>query len=312
MNLLEFIHSDVDAPVVLFCVKNSYPATFFNWFLSHTARMSDCHVIDFDIHDLQSIKSQIQVSFLGQARRYWLRNISEISAPMRTELFELLQTYQGPNILFFFAYETDVLHIPKSWCKVTIPDELDLQQCIAVINQIANVDHAYLTYVVPLLYKNRSVISFDHAFLILPYMQLIQGKHITDFMTSWADTLIPSESSLFVLSKLFFEKNGRAFFDQWKNIRDQYSLPFWTVFWSEQLWRAAWYVTIARQKNRAELKKISYRLPFSFVQHGWHAFSVRELKGAHDFVYSLDYATKNGGGTAGLELFFNQFFENRF
>ena len=67
------------------------------------------------------------------------------------------------------------------------------------------------------------------------------------------------------------------------------------------------------QKNDSfDAKRISYRLPFSFINGGWKKINSEELKNAHHFIYNLDYNIKNGAGTYGLELLYSKFFQGEF
>lgn len=311
MQLFQFIQSDKQAPVTAF-IADRYPGSFFSWLFAQGQLFSDCRVLDLETLDIQAVRSIVEQTFLGQGQLFWLRNISELSSSMRSNIFELLRSYQGPHRLMVFVAQTDKHYIAKSLVRIEIPDELKHAEGLAILTQVGGIDQAYAGSIIQELFSRRAHVEFDQLFYILPYLSLIHHKYIPDFVEHWLDLLVPSESSLFSVSKFFFEKDERAFFIQWSKISEQYSPQFWTVFWSEQLWRASWYVTIARQKKREDLKKIGYRLPFTFVQHGWRSVSLRELKSAHNFIYQLDYATKNGSGTGGLELFFARFFEGKF
>ena len=63
--------------------------------------------------------------------------------------------------------------------------------------------------------------------------------------------------------------------------------------------------------SHGDAKQISFRLPFTFVQKDWRSYSIRELKNAHQFIYTLDYDFKHGS-TMAFDLFFSKFFSNQF
>jgi hypothetical protein len=120
------------------------------------------------------------------------------------------------------------------------------------------------------------------------------------------------ELSLFTLSQYFFARDGMRFFKQWSILKDQYAAPFWISFWSEQLWRASSFIELSEQHNFAEAKRISFKLPFSFIQRDWKNVTVQELKRAHDVLYHCDCAIKNGGDPNVLELFYTDYLQRQY
>ena len=67
-----------------------------------------------------------------------------------------------------------------------------------------------------------------------------------------------------------------------------------------------------KKNDRVGAKKISYRLPFSFLNRDWRKFSLEELKGAHSFLYTLDYKLKNNCEPGYLDLFYMKLFNQKF
>jgi hypothetical protein len=146
--------------------------------------------------------------------------------------------------------------------------------------------------------------SVDAACLLIRYGMLL-GSSVDQFLSQWLPQLISPEQSLFIVSQLLFAKDAKAFFHYWTSIKSEYPDIFWTVYFSEQMWRAAQFVEAATKKS--DVKALSFRLPFSFIKKDWQKTSVLELSKAHQALYEVDHALKNGHGTYSLDLFCLQF-----
>ena len=72
------------------------------------------------------------------------------------------------------------------------------------------------------------------------------------------------------------------------------------------------FFTLMKQKKYAEAKKAQYKLPFSFINRDWSAYSLTTLRNAHHFLTNIDFRLKNGGSEIALEHFYTRFFENSF
>lgn len=301
--------------VVCFRAYHNFPLLFFSALLQHMKKQNDglVEIIDLSVHDFASVKGKLETSFLGQTVFYWLRNVSDSSAKIRKELLNYLSTYAGPNNVAFFAYHTDVPRVEPRWLDVIIPEEIDRNQFVALATQMYGMQEAYARQSAPLLMNSQTAASMqlDDACLLTQYAMLIGSKNISSFTQEWLDRLIKPKSSLFILAKHFFAKDARSFFPVWLHISKQYPIQFWIAFWSEQIWSAALYVSLMRKNDRMEAKKVAGRLPVTFLQKNWRDYSIRELKRAHDCIYAIDYAIKNGSSEIGLELFYSQFFQNQ-
>jgi len=300
-------------PVVCFRAHQQYPLLFFSALVQLIKKQHNMPVemIDLSIQDLSSIKGKLETSFLGQTVFCWLRNVSDASVKVRKELLSYLSTYTGPNNVAFFAYHADLPRAELRWLDVLIPEEIDRNQFVLLATQMYGMQEIYARQCAPLLVSPQSSMQLDDACLLTQYAMLIGSKNVVNFKQEWLDRLIKPKSSLFILSKHFFAKDARSFFPVWLHISKQYSIQFWIAFWSEQLWSAAAYVSLMRKNDRAEAKKVSNRLPVTFLQKNWRDYSMRELKKAHDRIYAIDYAIKNGSSEFGLDLFYSQFFQNQ-
>lgn len=269
-------------------------------------------VVDLAQEKLSIAKARFETSFLGMSAFYWLRNVSELDLKCRRELLSYLQSYHGPNTLAFFSLCKDVSPFEDFSFDVMLPEEVKKQEFLSVSKELCGMSSAFAQQFAHAVLKRSDKITLDEACLLCRYGMVLSAKNVTLFIDEWLDHLLEPRASLFTLSKHFFAKEARDFFHLWRAVSERYPLQFWTIFWSEQLWRASAYVKLVRRNQRAEAKKISYKLPFAFLQHGWRNYGVRELKQAHDFVYTIDYDLKNGASPYGFDCFFSKFFQQQF
>lgn len=254
-------------------------------------------------------QSQINSSFLGLSRVYWLTGTEDIKN--LTHVLNLLDQYDGPHYLFFYISREQIEKIvAKNIVFVDLPTIIDKKSYSIVANSLYQLSstESYATE----LFSRVEKISVEQSCLILNYLELT-GTFSSDLLTSdWFEKIITPERSLFLLSQYFFAKDEKNFFKVWQLIKEDYSDMFWLSFWSEQMWRA-YYVTLFHQKKSPiALKKMSFRLPFSFIQKQCKEYSIAELKKAHDFLYNLDFSLKNGTTQSTIEIFYLSFFSDSF
>lgn len=137
----------------------------------------------------------------------------------------------------------------------------------------------------------------------------MQDTLVEDALLEQIRGMLKSESSLFTLSQLFFAKQPEAFYRYLATIQSMYPEQFWISFWSEQLYRAFFYVTYMKKGNQSEAQKIGARLPFSFLQRDWRKHESAALASSHAFLYELDSALKNSRGELGFDRFYHNFFK---
>jgi hypothetical protein len=314
MNLIPFLSqaytSDafVQIPRICFAMPSTdYPYFFCIRFIERFARLSPyrLEVIDLETVDSAALIAQLEMSFLGNQMLYWIRNVHTVSGKEGKQLIAYLHTYQGPHCLIFFASQ----EAPASdnGITVTLPEVLTKQQCMALLTLEFPEAVRKSTPILAAYFAKNATISLHNAYVLMHYVSVI-GTSQQAFIQDWLGVIIAPEKSLFTLSTYFFAKDSAKFFALWSTIASDYSEPFWVVFWSEQVWRAAQYSKCMESKDALEAKKIAYRLPFSFMQRDWKKTNFTELSNAHAYLYTLDYALKNGGNPIGLELFYIKFF----
>jgi hypothetical protein len=285
-----------------------YPLLFFSLTFQRIEKIHTISVQKIVLHEVDqaAIKSQLSMSFLGQVQVYWFGNLAELDAKKKNAWLSYLTTYTGPHILLFFIDEVS----DKQSTIIDMPLIVD-EKMYDVVHNFLKPELVPQKKFSKKLFSSVEKVTLDTACLLLEY-QAVVGLGADEFLDEWLEKLVPSEKSLFTLSQYFFAKSSKDFLNLWQEMRTVYPEVFWISFWSEQLWRAHYVVKFYQEKKIAEAKKISYRLPFSFIQKDWKKSNTTELRNAHQFIYDLDYKIKNGFSDIGLDLFYTKFFSGDF
>jgi hypothetical protein len=294
-------------PVILFSSKQ-YPVIFFSALLSqlrHTYQVDPKSIV-FDQLSSQALHAQLSTTFLGRSDLLWLGDLSSVEpALLKKQMLALLVSYQGPHRLMGCVHPDD-----KS---------LQMKGVISLDEDFSEYDRrALVTFLFPhipsaveKLVKGTRIASVDQLSMIAQYAGVI-GKNVSLFSETWMKKINAPESSLFDLSSYFFGRKTEQFWTAWNLLKDEYAAPFWTTYWSEQLWRAHYVIKLYKENKITEAKQLSFRLPFSFLQRDWKNISAAELQHAHQFLYDGDYAFKNGGSEFFLEVFYATFLTKQF
>ncbi len=316
MDLLSFIQKISpdflqEHPTVCFKGDSkSYPLLFFSQLFRQLKVSYALPVVSVNVEqdDVVSLFARLSTSFLGTTSFYWFKNVSALKGKKGKQLVDFLKKYNGPNGVAYFVDKSTPCTAKDISLLVQVPDKIDKKTFIAIALFLGrNISSS----VVDSLFKKTRAIGLDAACLLINYLCLA-GRRRSDFFDVWLDKIVAPEQSLVVLSKLFFERDAQAFFTAWSKISKDYSPQFWIAFWSDQLWRAFHFVEQLQRKQFFEAKRLSFRLPYSFTQRGWIRANLKELRSAHDFLYSIDCSLKNGGDPFRLDLFYACFFSEQF
>ncbi len=300
----------VSFPVILFSSKQ-YPVIFFSALLSQLRHKHqlDPKSILFDQLSSQALHAQLSTTFLGRSDLLWLGDLSSVEpAALKKQMLALVVSYQGPHRLIGCVHPDD-----KS---------VQMKGVISLDEDFSEYDRrALVTFLFPhipsavdaveKLVKGTRISSIDQLSMIAQYAGVV-GKNVSLFSESWMKKISGPESSLFDLSSYFFGRKAEQFWHAWHLLKDDYAAPFWTTYWSEQLWRAHYVIKLYKENKITEAKQLSFRLPFSFLQRDWKNISAVELQRAHQFLYDGDYAFKNGGSEFFLEVFYATFLTKQF
>lgn len=236
----------------------------------------------------------------------WLGDLSGLPSAARKKVLQFLSDYSGPHKVICFVGAKDLPSKPSAFIQLNDPlQKVDIE---ILFQYFYKTDAEQFLKMVK---ENYKVMSLDRVMLLGQYSIVLGGK-TERFMQQWYEKIILPEESLFNLTQAFFARKRDMFFRSWIGLKDAYAGPFWTTFWSEQLWRAYYVVELMKANKLSQAKQMSYRLPFSFMQRGWKTVTSSELQKAHQFLYGVDSSLKSGGTMIGLEAFYHKFLHKQF
>lgn len=292
-------------PVILFSAKQ-YPVLFFSHLLQRLRLQGQDapKTVLFDQLSAQALHAQLSTSFLGRSDFLWLGDLSSLeSVSLKKQMFTLLESYEGPHNLMGFT-QADEKNIPT---KTIISLDTDFWEGDrrAIVTFLFPQNPSAADTVEKML-KGIRLASLDQLLALAQYGGVV-GKNAPLFTQQWMRKIVAPEASLFDLSSYFFGRKVEQFWSCWNLLKEEYAAPFWTTYWSEQLWRAHYVIKLYKENRITEAKQLSYRLPFSFLQRDWKNLSAEELQRAHQFLYEGDHAFKNGASEFFLEVFYTSF-----
>jgi len=296
--------------VIKFTGTQEYPLLFFSLLLQHLKKQGNQHIQTIpEGENYSNMLHRFETSFLGMSSIYWLGDMQRYEPPIREKLTAYLETYQGPNVLLIYM-------APSSSERTSSKQQLLHIEIPALVTK-KHIQELCILFgngrvrTAPELSIYEKQLTLDRVCLLIQYLSVV-GSGVRDFNEQWLGQVIVPELSLFTLSQYFFARDGMRFFKLWSVLKDQYAAPFWISFWSEQVWRASFFIEFSEQGNFAEAKRISFKLPFSFMQRDWKQVTSLELKRAHDVLYQCDCAIKNGGDANVLELFYTDYMQRQY
>jgi hypothetical protein len=300
--------------VILFKSKFYSPLSFaqiLKWMQTLKIRPADAgfaavQKLDLD-QDFNQLTMQLHTTFLGQTNCFWFADLALLSSKKkRADWLLFLQTYHGPHQIIGWLAEDDAYPINSTTVLVSVPELYSSDQLSKL--PFLYIDHKpeIAAYFFGRLYRTHKELSLEQLCLLQHYAGTI-GKNMDLFFDQWLDQLIIGDISLFYVAQLFLQKRADLFFIEWHKVRGFYSDQFWTVFFSDQLFKAYFYVTVQGRIDPQD-KAMTYGLPFSFLKTDWKLYQKESLLCAHEKLYEVDVALKTGGSTYLLDSFVTQFF----
>lgn len=292
-----------ESPIICF-QGSDYPLLFFkSWFalVNGERKIESLAHYDGSVDQLTGI---LQVTFLGLRNYYWLGNLSTMDARSRKKALTFLATYNGPHTVVFFLDDKDSF-VPEHGCVVAIPAQVEATAVATIAPVVSSMQNSRAVALCRAACTRAGGITLDQVILFAQY-GLLLGARTNDFSDQWLSRMVKNQSSLFTLSQHFFARNKREFYSSWARLSSVYPEPFWISYWSEQIWRAYHFIRL-RTSDPAQAKKISYRLPFSFIKTDWSRIKAEELKKTQQLLYNADYAIKNSAKIGQLDLIYAQF-----
>jgi len=298
-----------------FCLQSSvYPVSFMSALFEHTEKLgvlpANLQKISLDSFDKKNYKSLLEQTILGSQTFYWFGDISSEGSDKATkELTAYLLTYAGPNIVGFFISD-DAKDAKSGKTKdqpITLENSIDLALFETLCNFFGFSFDKKKLDLIKKVFQLNGFLALDTAYMLMNYMELVNAKFIDEF-TPYILNLMGTQPSLSQLSESFFAKNSQSFFSIWSKIENDYPPVFWVIFWSEQIWKAYHVIKFLHEKNFINAKKMSYRLPYAFINRDWQKYTLPDLASAYDNLYSIDFAIKRGSNFYSLDLFYSNHF----
>lgn len=256
-------------------------------------------VINLATIDLDQVQLRLSMSFLGQKCLYWLGDIGQLSPKNNKQLLAFLSGYQGEHTVVFY---TVVPVVGNSITTILCPEKIDYKAYETLVHLWETSDHERCRTFMRALFERTGPLTLEQAVKLTGYACVL-GSTREQFVDTWADLIVTTEQSLFELSGLLFARDP-AFWDAWQRVQPAYEFPFWCAYFSELLFRASGYIAYKKAGKLVEAKKMSYRLPFSFIQRDWQKLNPALITAAHEQLTEVDFQLKNG---AHLQTFDNVF-----
>ncbi len=257
--------------------------------------------------DVKYVINLLQQTVLGQSLTYWLGDIGLLfTGKQRDVLLTFLASYQGPNQIIFF---TDIEPRLNDGQLVLLPPLLkktDMHLFVAWYTKIDGTNalaHPKKIELLNHLVTKHQGFSLDACCFLLDYMAVMSVRFIDD-LAIYLDKTIASPFSLTVLADSFFLKNRERFFEEWSKVEKEFPPIFWLSYWSDYVWRAYCVVVFLKSNRLLDAKKVGFKLPYSFMSHGWKNYSEKYLATLYQDLYKIDFTLKQGSSFASFELFF--------
>lgn len=281
-----------------------YPYLFFQMFFTHikTKKIITIQINKFisDDGNEQSLYTHLQQTMLGMQSFYWLGNILEtVSKKQKKNIQEFLSTYNGPNVVGYWVSSSDA---PPSQ-TIKIPLIINQQNFYELMNFFDKKFHPKKLDFIKTFFEEISTISLSFACTMLTYLDL-SSLQMLNQLYDYLLKALKIQPSLTILSEYFFSKKPYEFFSVWKKLAHEYPEIFWVTFWTEQIWRAYYTKKFLTQQNFSKARKMSFRLPYSFIKRDLEKIKLKDLADLHDQMYGIDYALKSGSTFCSLEKFY--------
>lgn len=293
--------------------SEEFSPVFFNAIFAHLEKNNllpyTKNRLDLAATDKKTVLATLNQSILGNCAVFWLSNIvSEGIDKGKQDLVNLLLNYQGPHHIIYFLPK-DAKAIPgKTGMVIDIPGSVNIETLEALF--------AFFKQDLPLkkkdlltrMLRENKNLPLDAACMIMNYLELVNVKNLDDF-SSYLAHITQTQPSLNQLSEYFFTTNAPSFFSLWAEVEKEYPEMFWLAFWSEQIWKAHHVIGYLNKSDFVNAKRMSFRLPYSFINTHWKKFSQQNLTNLYQQLYLIDTKIKRGSsGDAALNFFFFSYF----
>lgn len=296
----------------VFCFQGQeFASCFFIQLFEHLSQKNILPTLmqHLAVHSLskETVRATLAQSFLGSCTFYWIGN-SNAAEKWNKELVQDLCIYQGPNIVAFFATHDHKISSSETIKHIILDSTIHFDQFLKLQNIFGSSFPDKKMSLVRKIFKVHPNISLDVACMLMNYIELISIKMIPQ-SEHYLFSLVSTLPSLTQLSEYFFAKEAEKFFAVWAAVHQEYPDIFWITFWSEHLWRAYHVLGYLEKKDFVSAKKMSFRLPYSFLKKDWQLHTQQQLIQKFENLYAIDYTLKRGSTFHALDLFYAHHFQ---
>ncbi len=286
---------------------------FFNTLFSHLEKNALLPYpktrLDLTTTDKKTVFATLNQSILGNCAVFWLSNIlHEGTEKSKQDIFSLLLNYQGPHHIISFLPKDAKVSPGKTVTIIDMQTDIDqptIELLFAFLKH--NIQDKKIDLIKRML-KETKTLPIDTACMLINYLELVNIRHLNDLASHLAH-ITQTQPSLNQLSEYFFTTNAQGFFSLWTTVEKEYPEMFWLSFWSEQFWKAHHVITYLKKNDFINAKRMSFRLPYSFINTHWKKFTQQELRLLYNHIYLIDMKIKRGGSSdAALNFFFFSYF----
>lgn len=238
------------------------------------------------------VYEQLYQTFLGTQIHYWLVPSVPWQTKLKKELFDVLGKYVGPHAVTIVLSPEDADYFigNKRMRRVELPKLVAGSQLEALA---AFLGYERAARILPSVAGLFHELSLDQACLLVRHAHYLPVKEETGIQR-YLVHLVPEASSLGVVSDLFLRREWPAFFTQWNRLVAEYSDMFWVAFFSDLVWRAYYVQRALVAKDLVQAKRMSFRLPASFITKTWRLSTGQELADLYEQLYFFDTRVKKG------------------
>ena len=300
-----------------FCFRGQlYPGLFFTTLFSYLNKKNYAGAsykkISIEEFDQKAFYATFSQSILGMNTCYWLGDsVQNVNEKKRKEYGDYFARYQGPHTVVFFVESNEKIPSNATCTSIVVEHVVDYATACQVVAFFECALDARRMNIMKKVFEQSEVMSLDAVCLLMHYLELLPNK-AGDDAADYVMSVLGTAPALSALSEAFFAKNSQRFFSLWSTLEKDYPDIFWIMFWSEHVWRAYHVLQFLHDKNFVQAKRMSFRLPYSFINKDWQKNSLPELACAYQNLYSIDFALKKGSNFTALDLFYVNYFNGKF
>ncbi len=265
--------------------------------------------LDLTAYDQKALLAALNQSILGSNSVFWLSNIAaEGIVKGKQNIITYLFSYQGPHHIMYFLPKDVKLTPGEKVVIIDVPYQVDFATAETILSFFYQKNQRKKCDALKRIFKQTKTLPLDTLCMLVHYTELMNSKNGNE-LDSYLANITQTQPSLSLLSESFFSNNAADFFAVWSEVERTYPDMFWLAFWSEQFWKAYHVVSFLKKQDFINAKRMSFRLPYSFINIHWKKFSQQELSNFYQDMYLIDAKIKRGcSSNAAMSFFFCSYF----